>query len=78
MGYTTISLYFLQFVTAVALDKNDFFEFNPLNRTRGRCFKITVPNERINARQHFFAIRVISAWNYLPTTVVTIGVAINF
>ena len=25
----------------------------------------------INARQHFFAVRVIPAWNYLPTTVVT-------
>ena len=55
----------------VALDKNDFFAFNPLSRTRGYCFKITVPNSRINARQHFFAVRVIPAWNYLLTTVVT-------
>ena len=55
----------------VALDKNDFFAFNPLSRTRGHCFKITVPNSRIKARQHFFAVRVIPAWNYLPTTVVT-------
>ena len=55
----------------VALDKNDFFAFNPLSRTRGHRFKITVPNNRINARQHFFAGRVISAWNYLPTPVIT-------
>ena len=55
----------------VTLDKNDFFAFNPLTRTRGHYFKITVPNSRINARQHFFAVRVITAWNYLPTTVVT-------
>ena len=55
----------------VALDKNDFLAFNPLSRTRGHCFKITVPNSRINARQHFFAVRDIPAWNYLPTTVVT-------
>ena len=55
----------------VALDTNDFFAFNPLSRTRGHCFTITVPNSRINARQHFFAVRVIPAWNYLPTTVVT-------
>ena len=55
----------------VALDKNDFFAFNPLSRTRGHCINITVPNFRINARQHFFAVRVISAWNYLPTTVIT-------
>ena len=48
-----------------------FFEFNPLSRTRGHCFKITVPNSRINARQHFFAVRIIPAWNYLTTTVVT-------
>ena len=55
----------------VALDKHDFFAFNPLSRTRGHCFKITVPNSRINARQHLFEVRVIPAWNYLPTTVVT-------
>ena len=55
----------------VALDKNDFFVFNLLSRTRGHCFKITVPNSRINAHQHFFAVPVIPAWNYLSTTVVT-------
>ena len=55
----------------VALDKNDFFAFNPLSRTRGHCFKITVHNSSINARQLFFAVLVIPAWNYLPTTVVT-------
>ena len=48
-----------------------FFAFNPLCRTRGHCFKITVPNSGINARQHVFAVRVIPAWNYLPTTIVT-------
>ena len=47
------------------------FAFNPLSSTRGHCFKITVPNFRFNARQHFFAVRVIPAWNYLSTTVVT-------
>ena len=48
-----------------------FFAFNPLSRTRGHCFKIAVPNSRINARQDFFAVPVFPAWNYLPTTVVT-------
>ena len=48
-----------------------FLAFSPLSRTRGHCFKITDPNSCINARQHFFAVPVIPAWNYLPTTVIT-------
>ena len=72
VDYTSISAYVFKICNGhVALDKNDFFSFNPLSRIRGHCFKVTVPNSRINVRQHFFAVRVIPAWNYLPTTLVT-------
>ena len=69
--YIDLTIYFKICNGYIALDKNDFLAFNPLSRTRGHCFKITVPNSSINARQHFFAVRVIPAWNYLPTIVVT-------
>ena len=69
--YIDITLCFKICNGYVTLDKNDFFAYNPLSRTRGHCLNITVSNSRINARQHFFAVRVIPAWNYLLTTVVT-------
>ena len=49
---------------------NDFFTFNHNSTTRGHQLKLFVPDSRINARAHFFCIRVISTWNNLPDNVV--------
>jgi hypothetical protein len=50
---------------------NEFFTFNRNNSTRGHQFKLFVPDSRINARAHFFCVRVITLWNNLPENVVS-------
>ena len=50
---------------------NDFFTFNNYVNTRGHNFKLFVPDSRVNARSHFFCIRVITYWNSLPDETVS-------
>jgi len=40
--------------------------------TRGHSFKLFLPDSRINIRAHFFAVRVIPAWNRPPPHVVAV------
>jgi len=53
----------------IALDINDFFTLG-VSRTRGHNFKLAHSFVRINARKHFFSMRVIPVWNSLPNAVV--------
>ena len=53
----------------IAIPFNSVFEHNT-NQTRGHKHKITVPNVKTTTRQHFFSVRVISAWNALPEEVI--------
>ena len=50
----------------VALDFDRFFVLDTHTRTRGHSLKLRLPRCSTRARQNFFAIRVISAWNSLP------------
>ena len=54
----------------VDLDYNDFFKVCRNTTTRGNGMKLRVPISRINARKHFFAVRVVNIWNDLPFGVV--------
>jgi len=47
-----------------------FFVLDANSRTRGHNFKLRVPRCATNKRQNFFAVRVITAWNYLPYHIV--------
>ena len=49
---------------------NEFFTFNPNCSTRGHQLKLFVPDSRVNARAHFFCVKVISTWNSLPDNVI--------
>ena len=48
-----------------------FFTFATYPGTRGHSFKLALPDSRINARSHSFAIRIIPVWNNFPNDVVT-------
>ena len=39
--------------------------------TRGHSFKLFLPDSRVNCRQHFFAVRIVTVWNSLPDEVVS-------
>jgi len=49
----------------------EFFTLSGVS-TRGHSFKLFLPDSRINVRPHFFAVRVIPAWNRLPPHVVAV------
>ena len=53
------------------LDKNDFFEPNSDNRTRGHPYKLIKCRNQSRMRQNSFSQRVINNWNVLPTEAVT-------
>jgi ribonucleases P/MRP protein subunit RPP40 len=55
---------------AVDMTANEFFEFNRNACTRGHQLKLFVPDSRVNARSHFFCVKVIHSWNNLPENVV--------
>src|SRR2546426_2911231 len=50
----------------VSLDFDRFFVFDTNRRTRGHNLKLSLPRCSKRARQNFFSIRIISAWNSLP------------
>ena len=52
------------------LRPDEFFTVYSDHTTRGHSFKLHLPNARIDARKHFFAIRVVNIWNSLPAEVV--------
>ena len=62
----------------VDLHSDDFFTYSLATNTRGRCFKLNVPNSRINARQNFFCVRVVNIWNNLPDSIVNATSLDNF
>ena len=35
------------------------------------CYKLFLPDSRVNCRQYFFAVRIITVWNSLPGDVVS-------
>jgi len=48
-----------------------FFTLATYPGTRGHSLKLALPDSRINARSHIFAVRIIPVWNNLPNDVVT-------
>jgi len=48
-----------------------FFTFATYPSTRGHSLKLALPDSRINARLHSFAVRIIPLWNSSPNDVVT-------
>jgi len=55
----------------IALDFNDFFEFEVSKfNTRGHKFKLRLPKCNNNLRKFFFSIRIIPVWNGLPDLIV--------
>jgi len=48
-----------------------FFTFATYPGTRGHSLKLALPDSRINARLHSFAVRIIPLWNSSPNDVVT-------
>ena len=48
----------------VALQSDNFFNID-------HSFKLFLPPPRVNCRKHFFAVRVINAWNSLPNEIVS-------
>ena len=55
----------------VCLEFSDFFELDPNTRTRGNNFKLRVPKCNTNTRQHFYSVRIVPVWNFLPNHIVT-------
>ena len=51
----------------VSLDFDRFFALDKNNRTRGHNIKLSLPRCSSRVRQNFFSIRVITAWNSLPS-----------
>jgi len=49
---------------------DQFFKLTQHNSIRGRSLKLFYPDSRINARAHFFSVRVILIWNRLPAALV--------
>ena len=45
---------------------DQFFKLTQHNSTRGHSLKVFYPDSRINARAHFFSVRVILLWNRQP------------
>jgi len=54
----------------ISLSFSDLFELDPNQRTRGHNYKIRLPLCKASRRQNFFAVRVVSAWNALPSILV--------
>ena len=53
-------------VSSIKLAYDDFFKLSPSSVTRGHAYKLYKPDSTSAARSHFFACRVINAWNSLP------------
>ena len=52
------------------LPPDKFFTIMANHVTRGHSYKLFLHQSRVNCRQHFFGIRVIKVWNFLPADVV--------
>jgi len=55
----------------VNVNRDCFFTFATYPGTRGHSLKLALPDSRINARSHSFAVRIIPVWNNLSNDVVT-------
>jgi hypothetical protein len=49
---------------------DDFFTVNPSFSTRGHSYKLFRRRGDVNARKHFFSIRIVTIWNSLPPDIV--------
>ena len=63
-------LVFKIFNGLVDLKFEEFFTLSPCTITRGHAQRLVLPKVRLDLRKHFFAVRVITIWNNLPTEVV--------
>ena len=59
------------FTLSNLITTNTLFAIDTNNKTRNHCYKLTKPRFNTTTYQHFFTNRVITAWNSLPTDVVT-------
>ena len=55
----------------VNVNRDCFFTFATYPGTRGHSLKLALPDSRINARSHSFAVRIIPVGNSLSNDVVT-------
>jgi len=55
----------------VNANRDCFFTFATYPVTRGHSLKLALPDSRINARSHSFAVGIIPVWNSFPNDVVT-------
>ena len=51
-------------------DRDRLFTFSSSSRLRGHCYKIMPQHVKLNLRKNFFANRVVSEWNSLPSHIV--------
>jgi hypothetical protein len=50
----------------VDLKVSDFFTLRGCSSTRGHPYKIIPALSRVDARKHFFSLRIVGPWNSLP------------
>ena len=46
---------------------SDFFTVSTATKTRGHCYKLSMPKVRTDIRKYFFSSRIVKVWNALPT-----------
>jgi len=56
----------------VSLSSEDFFTIVRNHATSGHTFKLFLSESRVNCRQHFFVVRIVTVWNSLPDEVVSV------
>ena len=55
----------------IIITRNNFFTFSTSTTLRGHPFKLSIPIIKNNTHRNFFSVRIIKAWNALPTEIVT-------
>ena len=62
----------------IDIQPQSFFDFDNDSRTRGHRHKIKHPRFYLDIRKHWFASRIISLWNDLPSECVEAANVISF
>ena len=62
----------------IAIDPKDFFEFSPMQSTRGHEQKLYKHLSKSFLRRNFFSNRIINSWNSLPPYVIKSTTLISF
>ena len=52
----------------VWLDFRMFFTLNPVDNTRGHCYKLLMPSSNTDVGKYFFSVRIVRVWNELPAS----------